>query len=353
MNDATPQASEIWPEHDIEHLSSCPVCGGVECEKMYGDLRDLVFFTAPGVWTLWRCNNCKSAYLNPRPTSASIGRAYTNYFTHEIDQKLTGQKISIATWFRHGVRNSYINYSFGHHLKPSFPGGWLAVVGKPSLCRRALHYIRHLPFPVDRKNQLLDIGSGNGEFLFVAQALGYSAKGLESDPIAVKVTRERGLDVVQGSIPRSVFPPMSFDQITLSHVVEHLHDPVSALYEIFELLKPGGRVWIQTPNIDANGRERFGAAWRGLEPPRHLVLFNFDCLSKALSKIGFHSIKRLLPAPEVEFYFRRSVSVLEGKDPNCNSVRLSRTLRQDARREEKLLASDPDLAESITVVAER
>lgn len=353
MRSAVLQEDRTWPEEDLERLSSCPVCGGVNHEKMFENLRDLIFFTAPGIWILWRCLDCRAAYLSPRPNIASIGRAYIHYFTHTTDRELMGQQISLITRLRHSVRNNYLNHYFGYRLRPSLPGGWLAITRMPSLCRRALHYIRHLPFPSDRQNQLLDIGSGNGDFLSVAQALGYSAKGLESDPIAVKVTQERGLDVVQGSIPGSAFPPMSFHQITLSHVIEHLHDPVSALREVFEILKPGGRVWIQTPNIDANGRKHFGAAWRGLEPPRHLVLFNFDSLSSALSKAGFQSIKRLSPGPEVALYFRQSLSVLEGKDPNHNSATLSRALMREARGEEKLVAHRPELAESITIVAQR
>ena len=40
-----------------------------------------------------------------------------------------------------------------------------------------------------------------------------------------------------------------FDAITLSHVIEHVHDPVEVIRACFNLLKSGGYIWLDTPNI--------------------------------------------------------------------------------------------------------
>jgi len=78
-----------------------------------------------------------------------------------------------------------------------------------------------------------------------------------------------------------------YRHITLSHVIEHVHDPLKLLRQCFELLAPGGRLWLQTPNLRSLGHAVFGPAWRGLEPPRHLVLFDRATLMAALAGAGF------------------------------------------------------------------
>ena len=73
---------ETWPAEHLEKVPCCPVCGGSKRELMHSDLIDNVFHVAPGKWQLWRCLNCKSAFLDPRPTAQSIGLAYVDYYTH-------------------------------------------------------------------------------------------------------------------------------------------------------------------------------------------------------------------------------------------------------------------------------
>jgi len=83
-----------------------------------------------------------------------------------------------------------------------------------------------------------------------------------------------------------------FSFITMSHVIEHLHEPIKTLEDCFRLLQPGGTLWIETPSIKALGYSYFHDKWRGLEAPRHLVLFSPDALKFALQKAGFVSISR-------------------------------------------------------------
>jgi SAM-dependent methyltransferase len=135
---------------------------------------------------------------------------------------------------------------------------------------------------------LLDVGCGDGKFLVLAQQMGWAVTGLEPDPSAASNTRAKGITVIEGDISALADHVACFDVITCSHVIEHVHDPVAVLQAMHRLLKPGGRLWIETPNINSFGHERYGEHWRGLEPPRHLVLFNVESLSKVLHTIGFH-----------------------------------------------------------------
>src|ERR1700730_4983745 len=67
---------ESWPAEELEAVDRCPLCGCADRIALHLDLTDRVFFCAPGTWSLYRCGGCEGAYLDPRPTSESIARAY-------------------------------------------------------------------------------------------------------------------------------------------------------------------------------------------------------------------------------------------------------------------------------------
>ena len=113
--------------------------------------------------------------------------------------------------------------------------------------------------------------------------------GFEFDPEAARVARGNfGLQVVVGSLDE--FPSSAFNAITLSHVIEHLPNPEAVLQSCFRLLKENGKLAITTPNIRSLGHRSFRDAWRGLEPPRHLILYSQDTLRSVLEKTGFRVV---------------------------------------------------------------
>ena len=50
-------------------------------------------------------------------------------------------------------------------------------------------------------------------------------------------------------------------------------------------------IFVDTPNIEAVGHRLYGRDWRGLEPPRHLVIFNQVSFMRALAEAGFDNIR--------------------------------------------------------------
>ena len=63
------------------------------------------------------------------------------------------------------------------------------------------------------------------------------------------------------------FDTDGFDAVTMSHVIEHVPDPVAFLDKCRRVLRPGGRLVLSTPNVRSLGHKRFRQSWRGLEPP--------------------------------------------------------------------------------------
>ena len=313
--DASRLHLERWPEPELQTLARCPLCGQSDRTPWLRDLCDQVFRVAPGRWTLWRCADCGVAYLDPRPDSASIGRAYGRYYTHgEVQRHLLVPGDRPGQRLKRALLASYGRWRYGHRLKPAVPLGWLVVSASPLRRVRIDHQLRHLP-AAGPDSVLLDVGCGDGSFLRIGRALGYRVQGIETDPRAAATAQQDGLPVHVGGIEDAPLAPGSIDQITLNHVVEHLHDPLATLRRLHALLRPGGRIWVQTPNIDSFGAERFGPSWRGLEPPRHLVLFHVASLRKLLEDAGFGGVQLLAPRPDGGFSAAQSWALAAGHDP--------------------------------------
>jgi SAM-dependent methyltransferase len=314
-------------------------------------LADRIFGVAPGRWTLKRCSVCGAAGLDPRPTPATIGRAYERYYTHEGGPErhflVPGDRPDLA--FKRALHASHYQRAYGHRLAPALPGGWMLLACSARRRARADHYIRHLEAPRTDTARLLDVGCGNGAFLRVARALGYQAEGVEIDAVAAARARQAGFTVHAGSLADMPERPGHYEQITLNHVIEHLHDPLAALQGLQRALKPGGRVWLQTPNLAGRGAERYRDNWRGYEPPRHVVLFDAPSLRRALSSAGFERMALLPPLADALFFICQSEALAARVDPYA-AGRPTRAQRRLARAWDRASLLDWGSAEAITMI---
>ncbi|MDA8259962.1 MAG: class I SAM-dependent methyltransferase [Betaproteobacteria bacterium] len=347
---APPQGD--WPTGDLEALGQCPVCGVPERSLLYDNLRDKIFFSAPGVWKMWRCGGCGVGYLDPRPTVESIGRAYANYYTHGDWQTGSGplpSSNSPIKWMWHGLRNDYLNTHYGYRFRPRIPGGRWIMQGFSAKRLWMDNHIRHLPAPKPGHNRLLDAGCGNGYFVWTAQTLGYQAEGLEIDPKACAQARSHGLTVHQGSFPDTGLESESFDEITLSHVLEHLHDPVGALRETFRILRPGGRIWLTVPNLEGASNRVWKENSRLLEAPRHLIMFDVKSLKQIFLDYGFKYVRQIPILNINRFIYSASHAIAMNRDPESAQWEdLPEPLKRQAVQEEKLYSSISPFSDAIT-----
>jgi SAM-dependent methyltransferase len=319
----------VWPPEDLEALGHCPCCGSSSRYAHVRGLTDCTMGVAPGEWTMWRCNACRCAYLDPRPTQASIGRAYLDYHTHGTP---TGLRIKALNLARRG-KFELIRRTVG--------------LGSPVQSYK----IRHMP-PAKPGDRVLDVGFGAGGFLEVARWFGYEVLGIDFDPDVVANARARGHQVRHAGLPGSGLAAGQFSQVTLCNVLEHLPAPVEALAEIWRLLRPGGRLWLTQPNLGAPGAAIFGRFWRGYEAPRHLVLWEPDDLMALLTQCGFTDVGMLPTDPTMhDLYYRESELQRRGFVPG-------RAQQRDYEAAAALAASTPratsrEQGESLTLVGFR
>lgn len=258
------------------------MCGCTHSVLVHEGVADWSFWSAPGTWRYWQCKECESMYLNPRPNAASIGRAYSSYYTHAGPGALTGIKSLKLRW-----KNERLSARLGRSIEPRLH---LPSALDRAIARRAA--AMSLPFGWQEladmaPGHLMDVGCGTGATLALGKQLGWMVEGLEMDNMAVRSARAAGLRVGEGGYERLASTPSAFDVIVCSHVIEHVFDPVDMLRAIYAALKPGGALLLSTPNVLSDVHRHFGKHWRGLEAPRHLVLFSEASLTALLQAQAF------------------------------------------------------------------
>lgn len=276
----------------------CPDCRlcGTRGELRYAGIKDRLFGT-PGTWNLKECPGpgCGLLWLDPMPIEDDIVRAYRTYFTHgenvqDSDRHSPGLFRRGKRFYREGRKEGYLANRYGYRSETVAPWKtWLGMLMYLCPARRAdldarVMYLRRMV-----RGRLLEVGCGGGRMLKFMQDLGWQVEGVDFDPVAVANAESKGLDVRLGNLEEQGYPDDHFDAVTMHHLIEHVSDPVRLLRECRRILKPLGRLVAVTPNVESLGHRVYRQSWRGLEPPRHLHIFNRKSLGRLAEKAGFRT----------------------------------------------------------------
>lgn len=258
-------------------MKNCPLCGG-QPDGALENCRDLNS-AVPGSWTYRRCGDCRSLWMDPLPRPEEIPSFYPEkYYTHEAADSYGPTPGHALGRLLLAMQLAVLEARFGYTLpkdwwKRAKAFSWISSVQALLPRYPAARMVRFLPF--HKGGRLLDIGCGNGKFLFLMRELGWEVEGIEPDPKAAAHAEKSGLPVRQGGIENVELEPNSYDAITLSHVAEHLLDPRAALERCVTALPPGGSLVSFSPNPEGWNAKHFRVYWAELDPPRHLVLPSF------------------------------------------------------------------------------
>ncbi len=161
------------------------------------------------------CIDSGLVYVDPRPTAEETRTFYTHDYRLEYKQSYIPKS-------KHIVRAGAIASKRIQTLKKQ-----LSIQGK-----------------------LLDVGSGGGEFVYLAGKAGFDANGVEPNTGYAEFSQNAyGISVYNNFIQDIDVLDDSYDIITLFHVLEHLNEPVTILMQLSKKLKRGGYLMVEVPNV--------------------------------------------------------------------------------------------------------
>ena|ERR1700736_1638686 len=140
-----------------------------------------------------------------------------------------------------------------------------------------------------RGQRMLDIGCDTGAFLKVAQdEFGIVPVGLDVAERSINLAKAGGVEAYQASIEEAPPELTDFQLITAIDLIEHVVDPHGFLQEIWKRLRPGGLLYVETPNI-------------------HSAVYRFGrTLSKVTGGRPSGLFERLFPPQHIQYFTERS-----------------------------------------------
>ena len=140
---------------------------------------------------------------------------------------------------------------------------------------------------------ILDVGTGYGFFLEAMAARGFSVRGIEIG----RVRREMARYVTSAPIDETNLvvenpdPEQAADVVTLFHVLEHVADPISFAKKLRTLVRPGGALVCEVPNVNELLLDTCPEYRHFYWIRAHLSYFSDAILKRVLHQAGFASVE--------------------------------------------------------------
>lgn len=198
------------------------------------------------------CTRCGLVRTDPR----MVQEAYTDFYTHyyrDLYERPNQQKEALFADQRSNALRRYQFISEHGDLKPS--------------------------------SHILEIGCGAGWNLLPFHENGHHTVGYDFNQEYLAIGNHHGLRLQSGGLEEVLVTGQTFDLVIMSHVVEHLHDPIAQMRQVALLLHPGGRLYVEVPSVfhvRTNLLKYFQSA--------HTYSFIPDTLRNVMQSAGFREI---------------------------------------------------------------
>jgi SAM-dependent methyltransferase len=224
---------------DMSHVvSNCPLCGGERhsfFERVIEGEREVAYHL---------CATCGMVFQSPRMTAEELDEFYQSEY-----------RLLVQGHEGPSEKDRRVQAGRARHL---------VAFCKPYVTEVVSH---------------LDIGSSAGSLMkAVKDAYGCTSLGVEPGDAYRKFSRERSLQTVTALSELGAERHASFDLISMSHMLEHIPDPIQYLQMIRrDWLTPNGYVLVEVPNLF--GHQSYELA--------HLLAFSARTLKQTLQMAGF------------------------------------------------------------------
>jgi 2-polyprenyl-3-methyl-5-hydroxy-6-metoxy-1,4-benzoquinol methylase len=209
-------------------------------------------------WELFECMACGLVYLDPAPSRAEIAFFYFDPYAHATTSYFAKSKAK---------------------LKRS--------------ATRVRMLLRFLPGGAAGKS-FLDIGCNGGFMVEAARLAGFRGVGIDPDRNAVSYAEAHfpENEFLHGLLEDDILGGRQFDAIYCSEVIEHAADANRFMTALVAALRPGGLLYLTTPDVSHWRRPRDITRWDAFCPPAHCLYFNPENLRALLARHGLEVIHR-------------------------------------------------------------
>lgn len=230
----------------LEDFANCPRRRPAEC--CFGPSPDLVIDTghslAPRV-SIWKCEACGHGVT--RPAMADVSPLYAGRESEDFLAR---------------------------------DAGWVGKLKERVLSSLARELLRWCRVPPD---MVADFGTGNG---MLARCLARQAT-TGTDVVALDFFEDAPGDISPARyLPFSQAQQLSqkVDLLTCFHVLEHNDDPHAMVDRLIGLVRPGGTMIVEVPNVDCVWTPWFGEACANWYAPYHRVHFSRTSLTDLMTE---------------------------------------------------------------------
>lgn len=136
---------------------------------------------------------------------------------------------------------------------------------------------------VPARARVLEIGCGQGLLLAELKKHSFAVAGIEPSATASEQARQRELNVATGYFPHPALPDR-FDCVIMSHVLEHVPDPLALLRQVAAITP---RLFFVQTHLWGVMPQRLKEKWYAWLPEQHFWHFSPRGLQTLLSPIGF------------------------------------------------------------------
>lgn len=164
--------------------------------------------------------------------------------------------------------------------------------------------------------EVLDVGAAAGFLLKGFENKGWKGTGIEPNNYMVEYGKNIvGVNIRKGTI-ETIELEYKFDLVILVQVVAHIYDLQNSIDKIYNLLKPDGKVLIETWDKGSITARIFGKNWHEYSPPSTLNYFSKKTLTQLMSQHNFSEVAQGTPKKSIHSKHAKSLinhKLLESK----------------------------------------